>query len=366
MTDLRSKTERVPGQPELELTAGTVITLNLEPEYSHNMFIDEVTLRVCGGKGGDGCASFRREKYIPRGGPNGGNGGNGGSVYLRADNNLSTLLDFASRPTYAAGKGKPGSGNDRDGRNGEDIMLNVPPGTIVHDADTGFVLRDLTEHDERVCVAAGGHGGRGNKHFATPTHRAPREFEYGKEGEQRTLRLELKLIADVGLVGLPNAGKSTLLSRISSAHPKIADYPFTTLKPQLGIVETHDARTVVVADLPGLIKGAHLGHGLGDEFLRHIERTRVICQVVDMAPISGPEPVTAYNTIRDELRLYSSDLAAKPHIIAANKLDLTDAEENTTAFRKHVSAQVYPISAVSGAGIRELIHALSKEIDKCS
>ena len=331
-----------------------------------SMFIDEATLHVRGGKGGGGCCSFRREKYVPRGGPDGGNGGDGGSVHLRANPNLSTLLDFAPRPVYAAGNGAAGRGKNQHGKNGDDLLLQVPPGTIVRDADTGFVLRDLTHPGETVRVAKGGRGGRGNKHFAGPTHQSPREFEKGREGEERTIQLELKLIADVGLVGLPNAGKSTLLSRVSDAHPKIASYPFTTLEPQLGIVDAGEYRRIVLADLPGLIEGAHTGRGLGDEFLRHIERTRIICHVVDMAPLDGPEPLTAYRMMRRELRLYSRELAGKPHIIAANKMDLTDAQKNLGAFGREVEVPVYPISAVTGKGIRELLRSFLEELEKCS
>jgi len=330
------------------------------------MFIDEATILVRGGKGGNGCVSFRREKYVPRGGPDGGDGGDGGSVFLRANRNLTTLLDFAPRPVYAAANGEHGRGREQTGKKGKDLVLDVPLGTIVRDAAGGVALRDLTRHDDRVLVARGGRGGYGNKHFATPTHRTPREFEYGEEGEERTVHLELKLIADVGLIGMPNAGKSTLLSRISSAHPKIADYPFTTLEPQLGIVAVADGRTIVVADLPGLIEGAHQGHGLGDKFLKHVERTRILCHVVDMAPLSGPDPAAAYRLIQDELRLYSPTLAEKPHVIAANKLDLPETAENIRALRKRVGTPVYPISAVTGAGIRELIAALLREIEACS
>ena len=326
------------------------------------MFIDEATLKVKGGKGGDGCRSFRREKYVPRGGPDGGNGGDGGSVRLRVNANLSTLMDFPSRTVYAAGDGARGQGKKMDGRRGETLTLDVPPGTIVRDKDTGMVLRDLTEPDEIVLVARGGKGGRGNTAFATPTNRAPREYEKGTEGEARTILLELKLIADVGLVGLPNAGKSTLLSRLSDARPKIASYPFTTLEPQLGIAEIEGYRRIVLADLPGLIEGAHEGHGLGDEFLKHIERTRVICHVVDAAPLSPPAPAEAYGIIRNELSEYSPALAAKPHIVAANKMDLTEAAEQLDALRDAVGRPVYPISAVTGAGLRELTITLIEEL----
>ena len=330
------------------------------------MFIDEATLHVHGGKGGNGCCSFRREKYVPRGGPDGGDGGAGGSVYLRANPNHTTLLDFAPRPVYAAGDGARGRGKNQHGKKGADLFLDVPPGTIVRDAQTRFVLRDLTKPGETVLVAKGGRGGRGNKHFSRPTHRTPREFEEGRSGEERTIELELKLIADVGLVGLPNAGKSTLISRVSDAHPKIADYPFTTLEPQLGIVDAGDDNRLVLADLPGLIQGAHRGRGLGDEFLRHIERTRLICHMVDMAPLEGPSPAGAYHAIRKELQLYSSELAAKPHIVAANKMDLTDAAENLSRFRKEIETPTYPISAVTGRGIRELMLGLIQELKQCS
>jgi len=330
------------------------------------MFIDEAKLRVRGGDGGNGGCSFRREKYVPRGGPDGGDGGHGGDVFLRANPNLATLLDFAPRPLYAAASGGHGRGKNRHGRKGEALVLDVPPGTIVRDQATGLVLRDLTEPDERVLVARGGKGGRGNKRFASPTNRTPREFEKGEDGEERTIHLELKLIADVGLVGLPNAGKSTLLSRVSDAHPKIADYPFTTREPQLGIVDAGHYRRIVIADLPGLIEGAHDGHGLGDEFLKHIERTRIICHVVDMAPLSGPDPAAAYALIRNELRLYSAELAAKRHVIAANKMDVTEAADNLPAFRDAVDVTVLPISAVTGKGLPALIGALLEELDQCS
>ena len=280
------------------------------------LFIDEAKLQVRGGDGGSGCSSFRREKYVPRGGPDGGNGGDGGSVYLRVNSNMSTLMDFPQRTVYAAKDGKRGRRKNCHGKRGEDLYLDVPPGTVVRDDETGLVMRDLLEADDTVLVARGGSGGHGNAFFATATHRAPREFEEGGEGKSRVLRLELKMIADIGLVGLPNAGKSTLLSRLSDAHPKIADYPFTTLAPQLGMMELDDYRRLIIADLPGLIEGAHSGQGLGDEFLRHIERTRVICHVVDAAPIDDTDPASAYHLIREELSQYSEALAG--HVIAAN------------------------------------------------
>jgi len=330
------------------------------------MFIDEAILRARGGDGGDGCCSFRREKYVPRGGPDGGDGGDGGSVYIRVNPNLNTLLDFAHRPLYQAERGGHGRGKEQAGRRGRDLILDVPPGTVVKDAETGHVLRDLVAPGDTVLVARGGRGGRGNKSFATPTHRTPYEHERGEKGEERVVRLELKLIADAGLVGLPNAGKSTLLSRISDAHPRIADYPFTTRQPQLGIVNVSDERRFVVADLPGLIEGAHEGRGLGDEFLKHIERTRVLCHVVDMAPLTGPDPVSAYRMIRRELELHNPALAAKPHVVAANKNDLPDSAKNIEIFRSRVDAPVCSVSAATGDGLRDLIGLLLREIDRCS
>ena len=327
------------------------------------MFIDEATLRVGGGKGGSGCCSFRREKYVARGGPDGGHGGNGGSVLLRANSNMSTLMDFPSRTVYTAKDGVRGRSKNMDGKRGDNLVLDVPPGTIVRDKATGMVLRDLTEPGETVIVARGGRGGRGNTAFTTPTNRAPRECEDGEEGEGRTILLELKLIADVGLVGLPNAGKSTLLSRLSEAHPKIAAYPFTTLEPQLGIVNLDNYRRIVMADLPGLIEGAHEGQGLGDEFLRHIERTRVICHMVDGAPLAPPEPAQAYRLIRNELRQYSPELAAKRHVVAANKMDIPEAQEHLDALRDAADGPVYPISAVTGQGLKELLGALVRALD---
>jgi len=327
------------------------------------MFIDEATLHVRGGKGGNGCCSFRREKYVPRGGPN---GGDGGSVCLRANPNLGTLLDFPARPVYAAEDGAHGRSKNQHGRKGRDLLLDVPPGTVVRDQDTGLLIRDLTEPGETVIAARAGKGGRGNTRFATATNRTPRECEAGVEGESRTLRLELKLIADIGLVGMPNAGKSTLLSRLSDAHPKIADYPFTTLDPQLGIADAGDFRRVVIADLPGLIEGAHAGQGLGDEFLKHVERTRVICHVVDIAPLSGPDPGSAYRLIRAELCQYNPELARKRHVIAANKMDLSAAQDNLPILKRATQAAVYPVSAVTGKGLRELMIALVKELDTCS
>ena len=292
------------------------------------LFVDEVVIHVRGGKGGDGCVSFRREKYIPKGGPDGGDGGHGGSVILVARAGPNTLLDLAGRHHYRAPDGRPGSGSNCAGKRGAHLVVTVPVGTLVYDATTGVLLKDLVQDGQAVRVARGGRGGRGNAYFVTATHQVPREFEPGLPGQERTLRLELKLIADVGFVGLPNAGKSTLLARLTRARPKIADYPFTTKEPQLGIAELPGFRRLVLADLPGLIEGAHEGVGLGDRFLRHIERTRVIVHLVELCPPEGaPPPAEAYRIIRRELEKYSAALAAREEIVVGTKLDLTEAPE---------------------------------------
>jgi GTP-binding protein len=327
-------------------------------------FVDEAEIYVKAGDGGDGCASFRREKYVPRGGPNGGEGGDGGEVIVQADENLGTLLDLVSRKQYVAGDGRPGQAKDHDGADGDDVMIRVPVGTVVIDADTGLTLRDLTRHGQQIVVAEGGKGGRGNTHFATATHQAPTEYEEGTEGEERNLRLELKLIAEVGLVGKPNAGKSTLLSHISAAHPRIASYPFTTLKPQLGIVDTDSYTRFTVADLPGLIEGAHEGRGLGDEFLKHIERTRLLVHVVDVAPMDESDPLEAYNAIRDELRLFSETLGERPEIVAANKTDLPEADQGLERLREGIDEEIHPISAVRGDGLRQLVGRIVEMLEK--
>lgn len=327
-------------------------------------FVDEAEIYVKAGDGGDGCASFRREKFVPRGGPDGGDGGNGGDVIMVADENLGTLLDVVSRAQYRAGNGRPGMSRKKGGAFGDDVVIKVPVGTIIRDRDRGYVLKDLTEHGQRVVVAAGGKGGRGNSHFATSINQAPTRFEEGTDGAERNLRLELKLIADVGLIGMPNAGKSTLLSRISAAHPRIASYPFTTLEPQLGIVDTDAYQRFTVADLPGLIEGAHQGRGLGDEFLKHIERTRVLVHLVDVAPMDGSDPVESYRAIRDELRLYSDTLAGKPEIVAANKIELSGAEEGFAALQEALDVEVLPISAVTGRGIRRLVGRMLEALEE--
>ncbi|MDP6439160.1 MAG: GTPase ObgE [Candidatus Brocadiia bacterium] len=318
-------------------------------------FVDEAEIHVKAGDGGDGARSFRREKFVPRGGPDGGDGGNGGDVIIEADGHLGTLLDLVSRRQYRAGNGRPGGGQKKTGASGRDVVIRVPVGTIIEDVNAGLTLKDLTAHGERVVVAVHGKGGRGNARFATATDQAPITFEEGQPGRERRLRLELKLIADVGLIGKPNAGKSTLLSRISAAHPRIADYPFTTLQPQLGIVDTASYQRFTVADLPGLIEGAHAGRGLGDEFLRHIERTRILAHMLDVAPTDGSDPAEAYREIREELKLYSEKLAAKPEIVVANKTDLTDGHAGAERLAEALDVEVIAISAVTGEGVRQLI-----------
>ncbi|MCG3132670.1 MAG: GTPase Obg [Phycisphaerae bacterium] len=319
------------------------------------MFVDSAEILVRAGKGGNGCISFRREKFVPHGGPDGGDGGDGGGVFVHAAPDVETLLDFSGKHHWIAQSGQPGAGSNRTGRSGENLVINLPPGTQVFDRDTGVLLIDLNEVGQRVCIAEGGKGGRGNRRFATPTNRAPREAEEGTPGVERALRLELKLIADVGLVGLPNAGKSTLLSRLSRAKPKIADYPFTTLSPQLGIVELSDHRRFVVADIPGLIEGAHEGAGLGDAFLRHIERTRVIVHLVDVGSrTDAPSAIDAYHLIRRELEAYNPVLARKRELVVATKIDLTGGEDAANELRDALGGEVLAISAATGRRLAEL------------
>jgi GTP-binding protein len=327
------------------------------------MFIDELDIIVIAGDGGDGCVAFRREKYVSRGGPAGGDGGHGGSVYLQADESLNTLQHLAGHHHWKAERGHHGQGKDCHGRKGEDIIVRVPPGTIIRDADYDLLLRDLTAPGEKVCVAEGGRGGRGNSRFATATHQTPREAEPGQPGQRRKLHLELKLIADAGLIGKPNAGKSTLISRLSAAHPKIADYPFTTLTPCLGIVEIANFRRFVMADIPGLIEGAHKGAGLGDEFLRHVERTRLLVHMVDICPPTG-DPADDYRAIRGELAQYSPALADKPELIVANKMDLTDADAHLAAFGEAIGQEVIAISAVTGRGLAQLTGAIWRRLQE--
>ena len=326
------------------------------------MFIDQASIYIKAGNGGHGCVSFRREKFIPKGGPDGGDGGRGGNLYFMAVEDLDTLIDFAGKHHWKAKSGEQGSSNNKHGANGEDLIIRVPMGTLIYDTDIDLMIKDMTDVNEKVCVCRGGSGGRGNKRFAGPTNQTPRYATPGRVGQERNIRLELKLIADVGLVGLPNAGKSTLISRCSGARPKIADYPFTTLEPVLGIVELSDYRRFVVADIPGIIQGAHGGAGLGLEFLRHIERTSVLAHVLDIAPADGSDPVENYRSIRNELRQYSQALAQKPEIIVANKIDLDPDNTIVDDLKKRLEKEIHPISAVTGAGMRQLSELFWQQI----
>ncbi|MFB0555371.1 MAG: GTPase ObgE [Phycisphaerae bacterium] len=326
------------------------------------MFIDEAQIQVKAGDGGHGCISFRREKHIPKGGPDGGDGGRGGDVYFHAVENLDTLIDFAGKHHWKAGNGQPGSGNNKHGANGQDLIIKVPPGTLIYDTDLNLLLKDLDEVGLKVCVCRGGKGGRGNRAFATATNQTPRNAEAGKKGQERNIRLELKLIADVGLVGMPNAGKSTLISRCSEARPKIADYPFTTVEPVLGIVELSDFRRFVMADIPGLIEGAHSGAGLGCEFLKHIERTTILVHIIEIMPMDGSDPVENYKAIRHELEEYSKALSQKQEVIIANKTDLEPDGKVVKDLREKLNKEVHPISAVTGSGIKELSEFLWQKV----
>ena len=323
-------------------------------------FVDEVKIRVHGGDGGKGAIAFRREKFVPKGGPSGGDGGDGGSVVLLVDGGLSTLLDFRYKSEFDAPAGQAGANKDKYGRAGEDIVLRVPPGTQVFDDGSGEQIADLRANGERFVVAQGGKGGRGNIHFATSTDRAPRRAEPGTPGEERTIRLELKLLADVGLLGFPNVGKSSLISRISAARPKIADYPFTTLVPNLGTVRLSDERGFVVADIPGLIEGAHAGAGLGDRFLRHLDRTRVLVHLLD-ATDPTRTPLGDYEAMNRELSLYDPDLAARPQIVVLNKIDLPDVKKQVPKLARQLSRKgvaLHAISAATGEGVGPLLEAV--------
>ena len=349
------------------------------------MFIDETIIRVKAGDGGNGCMAFRREKFVPRGGPSGGDGGKGGDIWMESSERHNTLVHFRFNPEYKSGRGMHGEGSNKTGRDGEDILLKVPVGTIVYDEETGEKIHDFSRVDERVIIARGGRGGRGNARFATPTHRAPREHEEGREGEERKFRLELKLLADVGLVGFPNAGKSTLISRISAARPKIADYPFTTLEPNLGVVvvgenkagnrKSGDSKksppvkkpevSFVVADIPGLIEGAHTGAGLGTQFLRHIERTRLLVHLVDVSDASGrPDVVKDVQVILDELKSFGAGLEKKPSLMVASKIDAANSDKlkKLKQWCTRKKLKLYPISAVTGEGIEKLKFAMADEI----
>jgi GTP-binding protein len=329
------------------------------------MFIDEVTIYVKAGDGGNGCMAFRREKYVPRGGPSGGDGGRGGDVVLISSEHHNTLLHLRFNPEHRAGRGRHGEGSNRTGRDGASVEVPVPVGTVVHDAETGEVLHDFTRAGETFLVARGGRGGRGNARFATSTHQAPREHEPGKPGEEKRLRLELKLLADVGLVGFPNAGKSTLISRISAARPKVADYPFTTLEPHLGVVNAADQRSFVVADIPGLIEGAHLGHGLGIQFLKHIERTKLLAHLVDVSESSGRDPADDFKVVMGELASFSEALAGKPMLVVATKMDAAQDAGRVEALRKLAAEQgleFHAISSVTGEGIERLKQAMGEAV----
>ena len=329
------------------------------------MFIDRVKIRVKAGDGGNGVTAFRREKFIPRGGPSGGDGGKGGDVWLESDESLNTLLHLRFNPEHNAERGRHGEGSNRHGRDGADVHVKVPIGTQVFDASSGELLHDFTDNFQRFLAAKGGKGGWGNSHFATSTRQAPKFHYTGRPGEERELQLELKLIADVGLVGFPNAGKSTLISVISAAKPKIADYPFTTLEPNLGVVDLGDFRTFVVADIPGLIEGASEGAGLGDRFLRHVERTKIIFHLVDVSSQSGRDPVEDYKVITLELAEYNEDLARRPQIVVATKIDALDEPDRLAALENQAKKDKKPffaISSATGAGVKELVRAVSLQL----
>lgn len=329
------------------------------------MFIDEAKIFVKAGDGGHGCVSFRREKFIPKGGPDGGDGGKGGNVILEADRNLRTLLDFRYKHRYVAERGAHGRGKDQTGRDGHDIVVRLPAGTMVRDAESGQAVADLTEHAQRFVAARAGRGGRGNARFKSSINQAPRRAQSGEAGAEHWLTLELKLLADVGLVGLPNAGKSTLLARISAARPKIASYPFTTLVPQLGIVQLRDDASCVVADIPGLIEGAHEGKGLGHQFLRHIERTQLLIHLVDIATPDGNDPITDFEMVTSELQAYEQELMQKPLLVVATKMDITSSKDTWERFRAAVEARgfrVIALSAVTGEGIGLLLDEIHRAL----
>lgn len=330
------------------------------------MFVDQVKVYVKAGDGGNGLVSFRREKYVPMGGPSGGDGGNGSDIVFEVDEGLNTLMDFRYQRHFKAKRGENGMSKGQHGKNREPMVLSVPPGTTVKDDATGEVLADLTEHGQRAVIAKGGRGGRGNIRFASARNPAPEIAENGEPGIERDIIIELKLIADVGLVGFPSVGKSTLLSVVSAARPKIADYHFTTLAPNLGVVETEDNRSFVMADLPGLIKGAHEGVGLGHQFLRHVERTRVIVHVIDMASTEGRDPYEDFETINEELETYDQSLLDRPQIIMANKMDIPEAEENLKKFKAQINGRfpIYPVSTVVKSGLRDFLFEIADQLEK--
>ncbi len=328
------------------------------------MFVDEVIIKVKAGNGGDGCTAFRREKYIPDGGPFGGNGGRGANIIFETDLGLRTLLDLRYQKLIKAPKGANGEGKNKNGKGASDVIIKVPLGTTVKDMDTGLIIADLTKKGDSVIVAKGGRGGRGNTAFATATNPAPNFSEHGEPGEEKTLKVELRLLADVGFVGMPSVGKSTILSKISASKPKIAAYHFTTLNPNLGVVKTIDGRTFVAADLPGLIKGASLGEGLGDKFLKHIQRTRVIAHIIDMSGLEGRDPLEDYETINKELKDFDEKLILKPQVIIANKMDLEGAKENLERFKEKYNVPVYEVSAITNKGLDKVLVKIADELDK--
>lgn len=328
------------------------------------MFVDEAVLELFAGNGGDGCKAFRREKGVPLGGPFGGNGGNGSNIVFKTDEGLNTLVDFRYKKIIKGQRGDNGLGKGMNGKNAEDVILSVPLGTVISDVNTGLIIADLTKNDDEVIVAKGGRGGRGNIAFATRTNPAPDFAENGEPGEYRKIKLELKLMADVGLVGMPSVGKSTFISKVSAAKPKIADYPFTTLKPNLGVVRISDDCSFVIADLPGLIEGAALGHGLGDEFLRHAQRTRVLAHIIDMSGYTGRDPYDDYVIINRELLSFDENMMKKPQIVIANKMDSDLAKDNLAKFKEKASVPVYEISAINGKGIDKVLYKLADLLDE--
>lgn len=330
-------------------------------------FIDEAKIYIKAGDGGRGCVSFRREKFVPRGGPDGGDGGNGGDIIMIARRNMSSLLDHRYQQHYKAKRGVHGKGKDQHGKNAEDLFIPVPMGTMIKDFESGAFYGDLTEDEQTLVIAKGGRGGKGNARFITPTNQAPKEAQPGIPGQEKTLKLELKLLADVGLLGFPNAGKSTLISRVSAARPKIADYPFTTLVPNLGVVSYGDGATFILADIPGLIEGAHEGAGLGIQFLRHIERTKILVHLLDLSPMTQRDPIEDYEKLNHELISFSEELSKRPQIIALNKIDITEAREELEDLEKHFSdlgIKTFPISSATGEGTKELIWEVAKQVEK--
>jgi GTP-binding protein len=330
-------------------------------------FIDEVKIRVIAGDGGRGCVSFRREKFVPRGGPNGGNGGKGGDVIALADPQLTTLLDLRYQKQYKAGRGEHGLGKDQHGKTGDDRIIKVPVGTIIRGAGTGELIGDLKEAHQQVVVAAGGRGGKGNAHFVSSTHRSPRFAQPGERGEDKELEIELRLLADVGIVGLPNAGKSTLIAAISAVRPKIADYPFTTLVPNLGVVGYGEGKSFVVADIPGLIEGAHEGHGLGDKFLRHVTRTSLLIHLLDASNIDEKDPFASWKTVNREIELFDPELAKKPQIVVANKIDLPAGKNGAKLLAKQLPKSYQPLHVISAAtteGVRRLVQYVGLRLEE--